>query len=66
MIMLVGLVVFSHVLALLITPWFHIWWLWSILSHYGLVFGVLSYLGCATPCSWMMGLAPQGVRWWWG
>jgi hypothetical protein len=24
MIMLVGLVVFSHVLALLITPWFHI------------------------------------------
>jgi hypothetical protein len=35
---------------------------WSMLSHYGVVFDVLAYLGCATPCSWMMALAPQGVR----
>jgi hypothetical protein len=25
-------------------------------------FGILVYLGCATSCSWMMVLAPQGVR----
>jgi hypothetical protein len=27
-------------------------------------FGILAYLECATSCSWMMVLAPQGVRGW--
>jgi hypothetical protein len=38
------LVVFSHVLALLNTPWLHFLWMWSILSHYGGLVYML-YLG---------------------
>jgi hypothetical protein len=36
------LVVFPHVLALLITPWLHVSWMWSILSHYyGLIYKLI-------------------------
>jgi hypothetical protein len=61
-IMLAGLVVFSHVLALLITPWLaHLMVMEHAISSW-CGFGILVYLGGATSCSWMMVLAPQGVR----